>query len=144
MDTNSAVNVIVSTVKSSNLNFLIQESPFSLQITLRKTFIKNKNGTTLQPFRENNNTCEFEQKVQIEKLQQENSALHDSVKHLETDLSETRDTLQKLNKKLENEKAVLSIKSAEEIEKIRIGNETFKHENNELSFYCRFFLSFRK
>ena len=49
MEADSAVNPIVSSVKKSNLNFYIQESPFSLYINLRKTFIKNKEGTTLDP-----------------------------------------------------------------------------------------------
>ena len=47
MDANNATDVIVNTVKKSNLNFFIQESPFSLIINLRKTFIKTKTGLVL-------------------------------------------------------------------------------------------------
>ena len=48
MDTRKAVDVIISCVKNSNLNYQIQESLFSLIINLRKTFIKNKNGDDIQ------------------------------------------------------------------------------------------------
>ena len=109
MDANSAVDMIVSTVKTSNLNFLIQESPFSLQINLRKTFIKNKNGMTLQPVCKNDTACKIDQKVQIKKMEQENSTLHDFIKRLE---DETREAFNKLNINLENENTVLSKKKA--------------------------------
>ena len=49
MDANHIANLILSSIKKSNLNFYIQESPFSLSINLRKTFIKNKNGNPLLP-----------------------------------------------------------------------------------------------
>ena len=49
METDNAVNVVLSSVKKSNLNFYIQESPFSLCINLRKSFIKNKDGKILYP-----------------------------------------------------------------------------------------------
>ena len=88
MDANSAVDVIISTVKNSNLNFLLQESPFSLQINIRKTFIKNKDGTILQPI--------IEQNEKIGKLKQDNSSLNDLAKQLEAELFETRDSLYKL------------------------------------------------
>ena len=35
---------LVSEVKYSNLNYTLQESPFSITISLKKSFIKNKNG----------------------------------------------------------------------------------------------------
>ena len=44
MDAIRAAEVIIACVKNSNLNFQIQELPFSLQINIRKTFIKHKNG----------------------------------------------------------------------------------------------------
>ena len=44
MDAHYAANIVMSSVKKSNLNYCIQESPFSLFINLRKTFIKNKSG----------------------------------------------------------------------------------------------------
>lgn len=45
MDANQTSEVILNLVRKSNLNFNIIESPFSVTITLKKSFIKNKNGT---------------------------------------------------------------------------------------------------
>ena len=45
---NHAAAAIISSVKKSNLNFYIQESPFSIFINLRKTFIKNRSGNILE------------------------------------------------------------------------------------------------
>ena len=47
MDATNAANAIISSVTKSNLNYYIQESPFSLFINLRKTFIKNKTGNVV-------------------------------------------------------------------------------------------------
>ena len=45
MDANQTSDLVLSFIKRSNLNFNIVESPFSLSITIRKTFIRNKDGT---------------------------------------------------------------------------------------------------
>ena len=45
MDANQTSELILSNIKMSNLNFNIMESPFSLTITIKKSFIKNKDGT---------------------------------------------------------------------------------------------------
>ena len=39
-----ASEAVLSFVRISNLNFKIEESPFTLTITINKSFIKNKNG----------------------------------------------------------------------------------------------------
>ena len=48
MDANYAANIVISLVTKSNLNYCIQESPFSLFINLFKTFIKNKSGNVAE------------------------------------------------------------------------------------------------
>ena len=45
MDANETSEAILNLVRKSNLNFNIIESPFSVTITIKKSFIKNKNGT---------------------------------------------------------------------------------------------------
>ena len=81
MEADSAVNAIVSSVKKSNLNFYIQESPFSLYINLRKTFIKNKEGTSLYPIPSNASSDDtIEQKQKIAGLKEENHNLSEKVK----------------------------------------------------------------
>ena len=49
MDANSICEKILSCVKGSNLNYSLKESPFSVLISLRKSFIKYKNNDPL-PF----------------------------------------------------------------------------------------------
>ena len=45
MDPIQTCNLLLSYVKNSNLNFSLNESPFSVSISLKKSFIKDKNGT---------------------------------------------------------------------------------------------------
>ena len=107
MDANNAAAVIVNTVKKSNLNFYIQESPFSLFINLRKTFIKTKTGglspsSNISNLEETNAT--IVEKGKVEKLENENTSLGDAIKHLEAENQETHNIVNELNKKLENSK----------------------------------------
>ena len=97
---------------------ILQESPFSLQINIRKTFIKNKDGTILQPI--------IEQNVKIGKLEQENSSLNDLAKQLEAELFETRDSLYKL----ENEKKEEALFNKSKNSELQTEIETLKREND--------------
>ena len=110
MEANKVADMIVTSIKKSNLNFFIQESPFSLIIHLRKSFIKNKAGYTvlppvsvLQNSNEVNEALEKE-KSKVTKLEHENTALHDSIEQLQVDLQEARDALYEKDIQLENEK----------------------------------------
>ena len=49
MAASKAFDKILDCVKSSNLNFCLQLSPFSANISLKKTLIKNKAGSYLNP-----------------------------------------------------------------------------------------------
>ena len=120
MDANNAVDMIVSTVKNSNLNFFVQESPFSLQINIRKTFIKNKDGTILQPI--------IKQNVKIANLEQENSSLNDLVKQLQAELFETRDSLHKLENEQTEKALVNKNNTGKEMEKLKRNNSEFQME----------------
>ena len=44
MDASQTCEVLVGFVKNSNLNFKLNESPFSVSIDLKKSFIRNKDG----------------------------------------------------------------------------------------------------
>ena len=46
MDANQTCEILLSLVKKSNLNFSLSESPFSVSLTIKKTFIKDKNGVS--------------------------------------------------------------------------------------------------
>ena len=85
MDAKNVADMMVSSVKKSNLNFILQESPFSLNISIRKSFIKNKDGYTILPpasiLQNSNEIKEVSdaQKMKVENLEQENSSLYDSL-----------------------------------------------------------------
>ena len=105
MDAHNAADVILNTVKNSNLNFYIQESPFSLLINLRKTFIKTKNG--LPPSSDLTKVEEasaVDKKVKVEKLEEENISLSDSLKDLKAENVETNKVVHELSIKLEESK----------------------------------------
>ena len=86
MNANTVAAMIVSTVQKSNLNFYIQESPYSVNINLRKSFIKNKNGATMLPhssFIQNNNEVNnASEKLKVKKLELENCSLNDALRQL--------------------------------------------------------------
>ena len=45
MDPVKVCDLVLSYLKQSNLNFYVVESPFSVSIEIRKTFIRDKSGT---------------------------------------------------------------------------------------------------
>ena len=48
-DPSEVCDLVLGYLKKSNLNFSLMESPFSVSITIKKSFIKNKNGTVRAP-----------------------------------------------------------------------------------------------
>ena len=136
IDANYAANIVISSVKKSNLNFYIRESPFSLEINLRKTFIKNKNGKVLQPPTSeltNDNTKEHRLKLEensFEKLESElnktRNALHELSVELEKAKTETFEALSKAHnakkdaEKLETDIKALNLKNNDLQNKIEI------------------------
>ena len=126
MNPNYAADAIISSVKKSNLNFYIQETPFSLFINLRKTFINNKSGDILQ-----SDHCETIATVKTEVEQ-------DSIRKLETEVNETRDALCKLTVELEKAKTEASKAFSEtheaykKVEKLENENKALSKENSDL------------
>ena len=66
IDLSQTCDLLLSYVKKSNLNFSLNESPFAVSISIKKTYVKDKNGTLRQPLfgidnvvkKENQNTLE--------------------------------------------------------------------------------------
>ena len=146
MDAIRAAEVVIACVKISNLNFHIQESPFSLQINIRKTFIKNKNGDDKLPYdvivEANNN----EQKVNIEKLksqlQNTQEALHEVSVELDKSKKEHLEDLHAKNtllKEFQNIERDLTEKEKEckltknETKDIKASNDQLKRDLNHNS-----------
>ena len=145
MDASKVADLIINFVKKSNLNFCIQESPFSLCINIRKSFIKNKDGKNLEPSRDilfNNNEVTTTEKV---KLEEEKSFLKDSNERLEQELQKYYEKVQDLNIKLdksekENSEAVMvsnnAVKENEKlkllIDKNMVATKALENENRDL------------
>ena len=97
MDVIETCEFLLSSIKSSNLNFNLQETPFSVHISIRKTFIKDKSGEI--------------RASQIEKvdpsakdLELKNRDLEIHVNHLEVEKIASDDTVNDLANKLEQAK----------------------------------------
>ena len=110
MKASSAADLITSVVKNSKLNFFMQETPFLLQINVRKSFMKTKSGHELVTSNDNHNCNEIVTKhqVKVEKLEQEKFSLSESIVVLESDLQESRNVGNDLSVKLEKAKKELT------------------------------------
>ena len=135
MDASHVADTIVSSVKKSKLNFHITESPFSLLINLRKTFIKDKNGNSLLPHIDIfGNGVNNEEKVE----EAEKSRLNVTLGKLDAELKETRGSLREQHLKIEqhkNEITELQMKAnkfAKEAQKQQDEKKTLKLDNDEL------------
>ena len=105
MDAKNISDMIVFHVKKSSLNYSIQESPFSLLINIRKSFIRDKHGENLLPssaFSEANSVS-----VKSEKNEEENLSLQNTVKELEVALDGSKKDLYIFSMKLEKAKIEL-------------------------------------
>ena len=125
MDANNVADAIVSSVKKSNLNFYLQESPVSVNINIRKTFVKNKDGHTLQPPPNDTAGVTIEEKLEIEKLKKEKSDLSIKLEKAKAD----KLTANKKAARLQEENEALKKKN----EEIQVNIDTLKSVKNTAS-----------
>ena len=104
MNANQTCDHVLNFVKNSNLNYSINESPFSVTISIKKSFIKDKSGCVRGP--KIDNIC---------KLLDENKTLTDENQSLQADIglhkSETKalkTTVKNLGITLEKKKSELA------------------------------------
>ena len=125
METGKIFENIIQQVKSSNLNFRLEESPFSAVINLKKSIINDKLGNTLSPpplqLELGEKKCLIEKTWQLEKCVESlkydlEKAVDDCAEvykykvKLESDLENKSNEMEKLiiqNKKLRGETKVL-------------------------------------
>ena len=88
----SAYDKIIHCVRSSNLNFASQETPYSLYLTFRKSKVKNSQQSSI-PVIDNH-------EIEIESLVKENLSLTESGKNLKGKLNASEDTTKMLEEKL--------------------------------------------
>ena len=150
-DVQSSCDFLLYSVRNSGLNFTSQETPFSIFLTLRKSFVKS-----FQPQIKSEENKLFVKNLKAENLKEVNKKLEEALKNLKNDYedavadSEAKiKTIEELNNKIDilesklvkteatdaknkamEAKAKLDKTKTEEINKL---NKTLKHEIEELN-----------
>ena len=141
MDANIACEFILKHLKSSNLNFVLQETPYSAYITIRKSLVKNRDSVIPESTVESGEALYDKIKV----LQAENVSLKmdlhklksvaknsdDKILELEVQLKNTLENVDDSNK-VKKRKAQLEaivIEKEKEIIKLKNIAKTFQNDN---------------
>ena len=91
---------VLQTLKYSNLNFVVQETPFSAYITIRKSFISGKISSC--------ESSETSSTSSVKKIAEKNKVLETRVSELEEDNENYAKELHNISLKLEKAKRELS------------------------------------
>ena len=116
-----SLNQIINCVRSSNLNFAYQETPFSLYLTIRKTNVKNQQANSSQstPVKSQND---------VEALEKENLVLKNTIHELEDKLNTSEDNTKVLEEKVAGAEAeVLKV-----FDQTKKGKETLAKKDDEI------------
>ena len=119
---------ILSLLKKSGLNFVIQETPFSAYVTIRKTFCKDFENSEVTKDIDNE-----ENKVQLVKLETENNDLRNELEEGVTKYENLKNENQVLQERLENaEKEILKHFTESKLTEARLAQEAsnLKQTNN--------------
>ena len=146
MAATKAFDKILDCVKSSNLNFCLQLSPFSANISLKKTLIKDKAGFYLNPPEEpgsslpkKHDLVDIEKAEKIIELEHIIADLRVQLEESQTDREHAYETIKNLKDeliiKLENTETKLVAKEkacADQLEKKTLEISILKEEKQEL------------
>ena len=115
MTANSACNQILKIVKESNLNFLINETPYSAHVTIRKKFVKNSAEVTHENVvvhhdSARENTAKDELNHKFEALIVENNNFKETISQLESENKNMNIRLEMSKGQLSNKNDVLENK----------------------------------
>ena len=116
-----SLNQIIDCVRSSNLNFAYQETPFSLYLTIRKTNIKNHQANSSQPI-------QVKSQKDVEALEKENSVLKNTVRELKDKLNTSEDNTIVLEEKV----AVAEAEVLKVFEQAKKGKEILAKKDEEI------------
>ena len=100
-----AFHDILSKIQSSNLNFQLRISPFSAQISLKKTIVKDKTGAPLLlSTNPNTSECITDLVAKNHQLEKDNFDLSKKYEEVVTDNEKLRNTINVRNSQLESAK----------------------------------------
>ena len=118
-------DILLSYVKKSNLNFQLNESPFAATIEIKKSFIKNKDGSARLPcFEEVPRSIRHENQILVAL----NSALKVSLAEKEVEKEVFTNTIKELEMKIDNLTVMQNVKTE------RVEKEFFPYYSNWPSF----------
>ena len=90
MDAHQACELLLQLVRKSNVNYLLSESAFSVSLQIKKTFLKNKDGSLRSS------------QLGEHDLFAANQALHDRIDALEVDNFTLKHEIEHIEKKAKN------------------------------------------
>ena len=124
--------MIISSIPDSNLNFFVQETPFSAFINIRKTFCRGSTEDYTNPARKDdqNEKLKLENKLLKDKLDENNVQLE----AFQKDMCVLRSKLEKAEKELSahiQNKKTTETKHGDEISKLKYVITSLKSEGVE-------------
>ena len=125
-------DTIISLIRDSNLNFFVQETPFSAFINIRKTFCRGSTGDYKNPVRKDDQheNLKLENKILKDKLDEKNMQLE----AFKEDMCVLRSKLEKAEEELlihfQNKKTT-ETKHCDEISKLKSVISSLKYEGVE-------------
>ena len=123
----SCENVLLA-LKSSNLNFLIQESPYSVHITVRKSFLRNSPQHQRTPSSASYEATKYALEVESSELKKEIEAKNTRCKELELENELLNAEVKRLNKTVTN---VTQVKNEKE-NQLKVINNLHKNVSSDL------------
>ena len=108
MDANQTSDYLLSLVQISNLNFNLSESPFSLTLNIKKSFIKNQDGSLRSSKIETDKNHDRQLIDENKILKEEIRSLKDVIANRDYELDTLKQTTGNLSMKLEKAKAELA------------------------------------
>ena len=132
MATSNALDNIISSVRSSNLNYSFQETPFSLYLTIRKTEVVKREHASCSE-----QSGQQDTKHDVEAIKQENLSLKSCIHDLEEKLDASENNMKKLEGKVAKSEAE-ALNVYEQIKKEKLDKkddelESLKHVNENFN-----------
>lgn len=125
MDPFSVCDILTNHVKMSGLNFVMTESPFNINIQIKKSFIKMKDGSLKFPL-----ISKFTQQENYSSLVEENNSLKHAVAQFESEHDSLKETLDELHIKLQKSKVDISALLSDKDELVK-AREAFENGFNK-------------
>ena len=90
---------ILKSVRKSCLNFSMQETPFSIYITVRKSLLKVNSAIEESPD-ESEDLDKANLKLKLESTEEENKLLHQNLEKLTREIKDNKSTVLQYNRKI--------------------------------------------